>query len=53
MVTKDKKFDINLNDEVTRGAIITKGQELLWPNPNPPKLDAPKAKPPPPPKKHH
>ena len=48
MVNKQNQFDINLNDEVHRGSIITKNGELLWPNPNPPKLDAPKAKPAPP-----
>lgn len=44
-VNKQGQFDINLNDDVHRGAIITKSGELLWPNPNPPKLDAPKTKP--------
>jgi hypothetical protein len=34
-----------LEDEVARGAIITEKGNMLWPNPNPPMLDAtPKAK---------
>jgi hypothetical protein len=33
----------NLKDEIARGAIVTDQGELLWPNPNPPKLDATKA----------
>jgi NAD(P) transhydrogenase len=49
LVSKDGKLNIDLNDEVTRGAIITHKKELLWPNPKPPMLDAaPKAAP----KKH-
>jgi len=48
MVNKQSLFEINLNDEVLRGSIVTKDGELLWPNPNPPKLDAPKTKPAPP-----
>jgi NAD(P) transhydrogenase len=39
-LTKDGKLNIDLKDEVTRGAIITHKGELLWPNPNPPMLDA-------------
>lgn len=34
-----------MTDEVARGAIITEKGEMLWPNPNPPMLDAaPKTK---------
>jgi hypothetical protein len=33
----------NLEDEIARGAVVTHNKELLWPNPNPPKLDAGKA----------
>jgi hypothetical protein len=33
----------NLEDEIARGAIVTDKGEVLWPNPNPPKLDAGKA----------
>jgi hypothetical protein len=34
-----------LKDEVARGSVITDKGEMLWPNPNPPMLDAaPKAK---------
>ena len=42
-MTKDGKMNIDLNDEVTRGAIITHNREILWPNPKPPMLDAVKA----------
>jgi hypothetical protein len=35
-------LDTNLKDDVARGAVVTHNGELLWPNPNPPKLDAPK-----------
>jgi len=45
MVTKDGKFNIDLKDEVLRGAIVTHEGKLLWPNPNPPMLDANKGKP--------
>jgi NAD(P) transhydrogenase len=41
---KDGKLFYNPEDEVARGAVITNEGNLLWPNPNPPKLDAPKAK---------
>jgi H+-translocating NAD(P) transhydrogenase subunit alpha len=37
------KWNVNLEDEVIRGAIITHGGEVLWPAPKPPVLDAPKA----------
>jgi len=40
---KDNKLETNLHDEIARGAIVTNNGELLWPNPNPPKLDAVKA----------
>lgn len=42
MTTKDKKFAVDLTDEVVRGAIVTHKGEMLWPNPNPPMLDASK-----------
>lgn len=31
-------FHINLEDEVTRGAIVLKAGELLWPPPPPPSM---------------
>lgn len=40
MINKGNEFEVNLQDEVVRGAIVTKNKELLWPNPNPPMLDA-------------
>lgn len=40
---KDNVVSTNLTDEVARGAVVTHNGELLWPNPNPPKLDAVKA----------
>ena len=40
MVNKENKFNVDLTDEVTRGAIITHKNEMLWPNPKPPMLDA-------------
>lgn len=43
MTTKDQKFQVDLLDEVVRGSIITHKGELLWPNPNPPMLDASKS----------
>lgn len=44
-MTKDGATTTNLEDEVARGAIITDKGQMLWPNPNPPMLDAaPKAK---------
>jgi len=42
MTTKDNKFTVDLKDEVVRGAIVTHKGEMLWPNPNPPMLDASK-----------
>ena len=42
-MTPEKKFTINLKDDVVRGAVVTHNGELLWPNPNPPMLDAKKA----------
>ena len=45
MINKENTFDIDLKDEVVRGAIVTKEKELLWPNPNPPMLDATKSAP--------
>lgn len=35
--TKDH-FHINLEDEVTRGAVVLKAGELLWPAPPPPSM---------------
>lgn len=43
MISKENKFAIDLKDEVVRGAIVTQNKELLWPNPNPPMLDASKS----------
>jgi len=44
MTDKSKGIlNIDLNDEVTRGSIVTHNKELLYPNPNPPKLDAGKS----------
>ena len=40
MINKENMYDIDLKDEVVRGSIVTKDKELLWPNPNPPMLDA-------------
>ena len=42
MTNKESKLNIDLTDEVVRGAIITHKGETLWPNPNPPMLDAAK-----------
>ena len=42
MINKENSFDIDLKDEVVRGAIVTQNKEVLWPNPNPPMLDAAK-----------
>ena len=39
----NNEFEVDLKDEVVRGAIVTHNKELLWPNPNPPMLDANKA----------
>lgn len=44
MTTKEGATTTNLEDEVARGAVITDKGQMLWPNPNPPMLDAPKAK---------
>jgi NAD(P) transhydrogenase len=43
MVSKDNKLNVDLSDEVVRGAIVTHKGECLWPNPNPPMLDATKS----------
>jgi len=44
-LVKEGATTTNLTDEVSRGAVVTDKGELLWPNPNPPMLDAtPKAK---------
>ena len=44
-MVKEGATTTNLEDEVARGAIVTDKGEMLWPNPNPPMLDAaPKAK---------
>jgi len=47
MVDKENKFYIDLADDVTRGCIITKGGDLLWPPPKlpGPPVQAPKPKP--------
>ena len=45
MATKDQKFDLDLEDPILRGAIVTHEGKLLWPNPNPPMLDAAKKPP--------
>ena len=36
-------FNINLEDEVVRGAIILKDGQLMWPAPRPPVSAAPQA----------
>ena len=41
---KEDKTTTNLTDEIARGAVVTDKKEVLWPNPNPPQLDAGKAK---------
>lgn len=38
-------FHINLEDEVTRGAIVLKAGEMLWPPPPPPSMAAVQAPP--------
>jgi len=43
MCTKENKFLINMEDEVVRGSVVTYNGKMLWPNPNPPQLDAKKA----------
>lgn len=45
MIGKTNEYEVDLKDEVVRGAIVTHNKELLWPNPNPPMLDAAKSKP--------
>jgi NAD(P) transhydrogenase len=37
---KEGATSTNLEDEVARGSVITEDGKLLWPNPNPPMLDA-------------
>lgn len=43
ILTKEGATTTNLEDEVARGAVITHKGEMLFPNPNPPMLDAGKA----------
>lgn len=43
ILVKEGKTTTNLTDEIARGAVVTDKGELLWPNPNPPQLDAGKA----------
>jgi len=43
ILVKDGATTTNLTDEIARGAVITDNGEVLWPNPNPPQLDAAKA----------
>ena len=43
LLDKDKQLNYDLSNEIVRGAIVTHKNELLWPNPNPPMLDAAKA----------
>lgn len=45
ILTKEGATTTNLGDEVARGAVITDKGEMLFPNPNPPMLDAKKAAP--------
>jgi len=45
MTTKEGDIEVDLKDEVVRGAIITHEGKTLWPNPNPPMLDAKKKAP--------
>ena len=40
MTTKEGDLKVDLKDDVVRGAIITHEGKTLWPNPNPPMLDA-------------
>lgn len=35
MITKDNKFEIDLDDEVVGRAIVTHKGNKLWPNPKP------------------
>ena len=43
LLDKEKNLNFDLTNEIVRGAIVTHKNELLWPNPNPPMLDATKA----------
>jgi NAD(P) transhydrogenase len=45
MINKANEYDVDLKDDVVRGAIVTHNKEVLWPNPNPPMLDATKSAP--------
>lgn len=38
MLGTDDHFNIDLKDEVTRGSIVLKAGELLWPAPPPPSM---------------
>lgn len=40
---KTQELKVDLTDDVVRGSIVTHKGEVLYPNPNPPKLDAGKA----------
>lgn len=40
MVDKESKWNFDLEDPIVRGAVVTHNKEFLWPNPNPPMLDA-------------
>jgi NAD(P) transhydrogenase len=40
MINKTNEYDVDLNDAVVRGSIVTQNKQVLWPNPNPPMLDA-------------
>lgn len=42
LLDKEKQLNLDLTNEIVRGAIVTHKNELLWPNPNPPMLDAAK-----------
>ena len=44
-MTKEGKYEVNLQDEVIRGAIVTTSDgDMIWPDPNPPLVEAPKSK---------
>lgn len=43
LLDKEKQLNYDLENEIVRGAIITHKNQTLWPNPNPPMLDATKA----------
>jgi H+-translocating NAD(P) transhydrogenase subunit alpha len=47
---KGAEYDVNLEDEIIRGAIITHEGQTMWPPPPPPEKPAPAAKPAPAPK---